>query len=335
METVLRRLRQRIRISDITTQELAICVREIIEYQDDFLSSIKTTIDNEYYIKCFLQKLINVIEDIPSILGEYDFGNIYSAYILLISVTPPPVDKIENIHYSLAKSPINDTYSDIIIKETPNLINGFGCTGYRTWEASLFICEYLLRIPNIFSLFPKFESKKTNRSLRIVELGAGTGLLSVFIKKNFDTCFSDFYVTDGETKVVDRIKEMFILNNTSTEKVDFQRLWWGPDVDGSTKIPENDLIVAADVTYDVSLIPLLVYTLEKSLFANVGSIALVSSAVRNESTVQLFEESLKEKHLSYEIVFKDKEPGESFTKYNVFFPKKESEMRVYKITADP
>ena len=51
------------------------------------------------------------------------------------------------------------------IPETPRLI-AHGTTGHRTWEASLYLCQYL------------FRQKWLPQLKNILEIGAGTGLVS-------------------------------------------------------------------------------------------------------------------------------------------------------------
>jgi hypothetical protein len=79
--------------------------------------------------------------------------------------------------------------------ESRGLIYGSGSTGFRTWEAALHLGTYL------FSGSSDISSLLSVRGKRVVELGAGTGFLSLLCLKHLGA--ARVLMTDGNAKLVD------------------------------------------------------------------------------------------------------------------------------------
>lgn len=85
----------------------------------------------------------------------------------------------------------------IITSESRSLILSSGTTGFRTWEAALHLGTYLSTSP---------EAAETYiRGKRVLELGAGTGFLSLFCAKYLQP--RGVVATDRETALVERIED--------------------------------------------------------------------------------------------------------------------------------
>lgn len=182
----------------------------------------------------------------------------------------------------------------ITISESRNLLGGTGTTGFRTWEASLQMGDFLTSssCPADLSL----ESKT------ILELGCGTGYLSALCAKYLKA--AHITATDGFDTVVDDLDENFSLNGLKiSSRLRTRLLKWGKgsfsDVcgTGSTFLEGKapDIILGADVTYDAAALPDLCETLEDLLVAYPETQILIASTVRNQDTFKKFLQ-LCEKH---------------------------------------
>ena len=88
---------------------------------------------------------------------------------------------------------------------------------------------------------------------KVLELGAGTGLLGIYIKKNFDC---DVTITDGNTESVELIQENAERNGASVRA---EVLVWG------NQGPDCDIIVGSDIVYSKNVIRNLVSTIKQGL----------------------------------------------------------------------
>ena len=163
----------------------------------------------------------------------------------------------------------------IMLLESHSVISVAGNTGQRTWEAALHLAAYLVSEEVTGSKV----SKSTNvvsehiRGKHIVELGAGTGLVSMLCIKYLGA--RRVLVTDGDEDVVDALETNIILNRIDetgevgktktgksvTRKIQASVLRWGYLLSG-TSLGElfdddpPDTVVAADVVsepFSVSL----------------------------------------------------------------------------------
>ena len=104
----------------------------------------------------------------------------------------------------------------ITLLERRNLISGSSTTGYRTWEAALHLGSYLLS-PQVSDLI---DGKK------VIELGAGTGFLSILCAKHLGA--KHVTATDGDEGVVEALKENLFFNGLDDEgRVNASVLRWG------------------------------------------------------------------------------------------------------------
>lgn len=138
----------------------------------------------------------------------------------------------------------------VTLLERPHLISGSLTTGFRTWEAALHLGSYLLTP----------SGKAIISGKNILELGAGTGFLSLMAAKHLDA--KHVTVTDGDEGVVEALKENFFLNDLEEGeegRVGTSVLRWGRGVKG-TWVEEDceawpyDLVVGADIVWTRSLI---------------------------------------------------------------------------------
>ena len=147
------------------------------------------------------------------------------------------------VTYKLAVTPESLSQSEepaVKLLENRSVISGAGTTGLRTWEAALHLGSYLISSPEASSLVT---------GKRVIELGAGTGLLSFMCAGTLGA--KQVISTDGDEGVVEALKENATYNNLKAETT-FRQLWWGRALKGGWVEREFaphacDLVLGADV----------------------------------------------------------------------------------------
>ncbi|POS76005.1 hypothetical protein DHEL01_v205607 [Diaporthe helianthi] len=192
---------------------------------------------------------------------------------------------------------------NIDILENRSLLAAGGTTGLRTWEAALHLGQYL-------SINGHLVAGK-----RVLELGAGTGYLSILCAK-----LGAAHVTssDGSEEVVEKLADSFILNGlqwdhsvSSSARLRPKLLKWGHALVGTEEPGWNgghkvDLVIGADVTYDQKVIPFLVSTLSELVDLGPDTEILISATQRNADTLTVFRDScakacLQVKELAFSV----------------------------------
>lgn len=188
----------------------------------------------------------------------------------------------------------------IILLERRHLISGSRTTGFRTWEAALHLGSYLLT--------PEGSALIRNKS--VLELGAGTGFLSILCAKHLQA--KHVTATDGDEGVVEALRENLFFNELDNDsKVLTSILRWGHGIKG-TWVEEDceawpyDVVLGADIvswsshsmlpsvkaddmqTYDSTIISALVSTLCLLFDLRPLLQVIISGAVRNVETFEKF-----------------------------------------------
>jgi hypothetical protein len=230
------------------------------EDQQDFLTSVKPfeALDIPY-MRLLFKKLIEMLEENScEILDEF-----YSI--------PGLSDRDKTLVKKVYHLP-NDQERSLCIIEDVAFISQ-GTTGLSTWTASLRLLEFFGNHLNLL------ESKK------ILELGSGAGLLGMAL-----SCMGadKVILTDCLDIVLQRLDENIILNNLQTR---CQTLFLDWTLCEEFDISDNlDLVIAADVVFDPSIIIPLV-----SCISLLKTPCLIASTERNSDTFRLFILAL-EKH---------------------------------------
>lgn len=178
-------------------------------------------------------------------MSFYDFQPILSLSMKLSHLSHFPSDHQQTIHDDLAslsaqlnsnvvselaaaqqKSYVTYSFSrdhkdidllyQVTLLENPALIMIAGTTGVRTWEAARHLGGFLCS--------PAGQSLVHGRS--VLELGAGTGLLSILCARHLNA--QHVLATDGDPGIVETIKTNFFLNNVDSDaRFECQTLRWG------------------------------------------------------------------------------------------------------------
>lgn len=214
----------------------------------------------------------------------------------------------------------------IDILENRSLIAAGGTTGLRTWEAALHLGQFLCRNRNLVT------------SKRVLELGAGTGYLSILCAKHLGA--AHVIASDGSEDVVDNLADNFYANdvpwgyNTSSEVIISPKLLkWGHVLIGTEEAEWNagrkiDLVVGADIIYDHKAIPSLVATLSELLDLYPAAEIVIAATQRNMATLDAFwsaclQNRLKVNELDFsigQILENGGEPGQYHTPLSPFYP---------------
>ena len=132
----------------------------------------------------------------------------------------------------------------ITLLEAPALLASSGTTGFRTWEAALFLAAYL----------SSSEGNHLVTGKDVLELGAGTGFLSILCAKHLGA--QRVLATDGSLEVIGDLKSNIHLNDLEDkELIQTAILQWGHAlIGGVADCRENkrsyDLVLGADVVSD-------------------------------------------------------------------------------------
>lgn len=146
------------------------------------------------------------------------------------------------VTYTAPASASSATASEPTIKlqESRAVISGAGTTGLRTWEAALHLGSYLTSSPAHAALV---------KDKNIIELGAGTGFLSMLCSKVLQA--RHVTTTDGDQGVIDALKQnLFFEDLDKVVKSDV--LLWGRTlkdswVEEDARTRPYDVVIGADV----------------------------------------------------------------------------------------
>lgn len=134
----------------------------------------------------------------------------------------------------------------VITSESRGLILSGGTTGFRTWEAALHLGSFLAT-PTGAALV---------RGKRVIELGAGTGFLSIFCARHLDV--QDVVVTDREQALIDHIRDCMVRNQLDG-KAFHPAIWeWGTpltyhDDDNDAAAQATEVPEQSGMVFDVAL----------------------------------------------------------------------------------
>lgn len=140
--------------------------------------------------------------------------------------------------------------AQMTLLEAPSLLASSGTTGFRTWEAALHLGSF-------------FCSEKGSRYVsdsNILELGAGTGFLSILCAKGLGANF--VLATDGSQEVVSELNTNIALNiRDEGNFIETAVLQWGHALVGGVADFRSqgstfDLVIGADVVSEMGEVPL-------------------------------------------------------------------------------
>ncbi|KAM3917608.1 protein-lysine N-methyltransferase EEF2KMT [Leptodactylus fuscus] len=178
-----------------------------------------------------------------------------------------------------------------------------GTTGLVTWEAALYLAEWAIENNHLFN----------NRT--ILELGSGIGLTGLVVCKS---CSPKKYTfSDYHQKVLQQLKENIQLNGfTLSEEhsgpseslktvLSVTELDWESVTEQELVNLEADLVIASDVVYDPEILTSFSRVLKKLFHCTKAGNNLevyVASTIRNPETYRLFQTTLDNTGLSWQVL---------------------------------
>jgi protein-lysine N-methyltransferase EEF2KMT len=126
----------------------------------------------------------------------------------------------------------------VTLLESGSVFAASGITGFRTWEAA----------PRFGSFLCSEDGIDYVRGKKVLELGAGTGLVSILCAKTLGASY--VLATDGSDTVVGTLEENLFLNGLDDKKsIESRVLKWGrafeDGEDGKEK--KFDIVLGADL----------------------------------------------------------------------------------------
>lgn len=138
---------------------------------------------------------------------------------------------------------------EVTLLEAHSVLASSGTTGMRTWEASLLLGSYLYS--------PSGKDLIQNRT--ILELGAGTGFLSILCVKHLNACY--VLATDGNAEVINHLDTNLYINGIKERKsIETSTFKWGDPLTGvglndRGNSRSYDLVLGADLVCHNSVAP--------------------------------------------------------------------------------
>ncbi|KAJ4011168.1 hypothetical protein NW752_007297 [Fusarium irregulare] len=182
----------------------------------------------------------------------------------------------------------------ITLLENHSLISGSGTTGLRTWEAALHLGSYLC------------QNRHIVRGKRVLELGAGTGYLSIVCANYLAS--QHVIASDGSDDVINNLPDNLFLNDLQgSTQVTPMDVKWGHALMGTEEDKWNggrpiDVVLGADITYDKSVIAALIGTLIEVFELHPHVEVYISATQRNEKTFQAFLDQCQANGLAVEVL---------------------------------
>ena len=195
--------------------------------------------------------------------------------MLLLQGSPwPPIDWKEHGNQFF----INGTAIQLVSPENASAKDHKEATAQTVWDCSIILSKYLEK------------EKESIRGKTVLELGSGTGLVSISCSR-LDA--SKVFMTDVGAETIDRLQENAIMNKVQDRCKAFELNWFEP------KSPcENiDVILMADVVWVLDLIEPLVETLDS--LAKPGMLILLAHQVRSTIADNKLWDKLQEKNFTF------------------------------------
>lgn len=215
--------------------------------------SIFTAIDRHFSKYMYILILYVVL------CGQEISNDLMSILSSLLSSNLPPESASAQqkafVTYTYSTRPIDGPASSnelpVTLLESRAVISSSGTTGLRTWEAALHLGNFLM----------SENGNEIIRGKNVLELGAGTGLLSILCAKYLEA--GRVIATDGDEAVVDAIKTNIFINEldipegSTRGSIESATLKWGWPLQATTfeedyGVGALDVVLGADV---VSLTP--------------------------------------------------------------------------------
>lgn len=147
--------------------------------------------------------------------------------------------KLSFVRYTEPRTADHRPLRSVITLENRGLILSAGTTGFRTWEAALHLGTYL-STP---------EGRRLVEGMNVIELGSGTGFLSLYCLKCLGA--NTVMATDRDPALLSNIQDCVPRNNLDPSRIGTGIWEWGNDFDADQCFPgpsQNfDVALGADL----------------------------------------------------------------------------------------
>jgi protein-lysine N-methyltransferase EEF2KMT len=203
---------------------------------------------------------------------------------------PPPLKSAQTrsiLTYTLPYATEDVMANAIFIAENPRLSTSAGSTGLRTWDACLHLATYLAS-----------DGRSLIMGRSVLELGAGTGLLSIICAGPLAAAY--VLATDGDEDVDKRIEGNIGLNHHLPRRsgrripLEAKVLKWGSSETLGSVLPSKggnvlyDTILGADLTYSLDSLDPLASTISGLAELCPTAEIVISAPMRDEDMFDLF-----------------------------------------------
>ncbi|KAI9724527.1 MAG: hypothetical protein M1812_000595 [Candelaria pacifica] len=162
------------------------------------------------------------------------------------------------------------------------------------WDAGLALSYYLSQtihskshsqLPHLNSLL----KTPTSTGLRILELGAGCGIVSLSLAKQLPNSRILLTDTSEAQALTNRNIDSFLSSSPTISTISFEILQWEETIPEKVAKLNFDLILVADCTYNPSSVPALVTTLSALIRRSSHPLIVIAMKVRHESEKNFFD----------------------------------------------
>ncbi|KAL6728144.1 hypothetical protein Aduo_009947 [Ancylostoma duodenale] len=245
------------------------------QFYIDFVNSVLCSDMLEKYPvrKSYRRKLLKELIDMMDRSGIEILDELYTACASCM---------LDSAEYSFRIFLTQNLDEVLVVLRESNQQLCYGTTGLSLWQAS---CD----LANFLCCFTNMSNKN------VLELGAGCGLTGIAIARTFSGC--SVTLSDYDPKVLSQL-EFNVGENVDKACSQIKVLnvdWTTFRMDQLDNIP--DIVIAADVVYDCSILPALCGVLRMCLSAKQGCCAYIASTLRDPLTLKAFRDKLDESGL--------------------------------------
>ncbi|KAJ5213081.1 hypothetical protein N7449_000250, partial [Penicillium cf. viridicatum] len=307
-------------------------------YERMFNENAVFPIPPDSYRSRVLKQILSRIEESITNPEEDEINDdLMESWSILVSQPKPSAlqqaQQLSLVKYTAPKSSAGTCPErTVTTSESRGLILSGGTTGNRTWEAALHLGSFLA----------SEVGEALVRGKRVIELGAGTGFLSLVCARHLGV--RSVVVTDREPALIDNIRDCVRHNLNGRESIPiYPAVWeWGTPLVregdlaglGSDEGEEGtglrfDVALGADLIYDTDLVPLLLSTV-RDLFENYHiKEFIIAATLRNEDTFRTFLNACETNSFAIETFPFESTPSEDQTG---FFHSTSIPIRTYRIS---
>lgn len=165
--------------------------------------------------------------------------------ILISRPKPSPLEQSQQLSYIKYTPPmvLDSRHEEgIITLENRGLILVAGTTGFRTWEAALHLGTFLTTR----------AGKELIGGKNVLELGAGTGLVSMYCSKYLSA--SKVMATDRDPALIANIQECISRNKLDSKQITASIWEWGTPLECPDNAQENGQCFPVDTALGADLV---------------------------------------------------------------------------------